>query len=335
MIIGRIGKDTYMKNVSYRIDALSLTLNPKYNLELEMKNAGYGLRDPEENEAIRSARGYNKMNAKMLDIENPGHEKPFVFTVQTRYEKEKPNSGFFATSGAQLDCFDYRNMMRELKDILKATRVDIACDIEYETREELIQAQNELCRLVGFDAKSEDPFRQNPENDILPGKKKGARHIRTASLTASNGLTLYIGGRESKFMMRVYDKSAEVLAKTGVEIEPTLRLEIEAKQEVADGVVKALIESDLANSEITKRLWHEVSEDHISFTEGTLAEVMSIPEANEIEIDYTKREGEELGFQKWVEQQVAPAFHRINDGMSDEDKLLKLAQYFKIKTTSE
>lgn len=324
-----------MKNVSYRIDALSVTLNPKWNLEIEMREAGYELREPETDEPIRTAQGYNKMNAKMLDIENPGHEKPLVFTIQTRHEKDKPNSGFFATSGAQLDYFDYRNMMRKLKDIIKATRVDIACDIEYETRDELIQAQNELCRLVGFDAKSEDPFRQNPENDILPGKKKGAKKIRTASLTASNGLTLYIGGRQSKFMMRVYDKSAEVLAKTGVEIEPTLRLEIEAKQEVADGVVKALIESDLANSEITKRLWHEVSEDHISFTEGTLAEVMGIPEANEIQIDYSKREGEELGFEKWVTQQVAPAFHRVYDGMSDEDKLQKLASIFKIKTTSE
>lgn len=319
-----------MKKVSYRFDALSLTLNPRVDLEIEMKYAGYPLRLPEPDDDLRSAKGYNKANARVMDIHNPEFKDPLSFTIQTRYEGERPDSGFFATTGDQLDCFDYRDFLSSLKQIIKGTRADIACDIEYQTDKEKDEEFLKLCKLVGFDPASSKAYTQNPVNNIAPGKRKGAQRIKKASMIVSNGLTLYIGGRQSKFMVRVYDKSAEVLQKTGKEINPTLRFEIEAKQEIADAVIEKIIEG-----EDSKELWHSISDDYLMFDlmgkKISLAKVMGIDEAREIEIDYKKREGEKMKNAQWIKKYVSPAFHKAHKKLSDEEKIEKLIEYFGLK----
>lgn len=334
-IIGRIGKDTYMKNVSYRIDALSVTLNPEVNLEIEMRKAGYELRDPEENDVLHRASSYDVRRAKVLDFE-VGHDKPFSLTVQNREEMDKPNSGFFAMKGGTLDFVDYRKLLRSLQNMTKATRIDIACDIEFETTEEMYEKFLHLTDLCGFDRNSPNPFVQNPElSKIESGTRKSSRPIRSAKMYGSNGLTLYIGGDQSKFRIRAYDKSAEVMANSGIEIPPTLRIELEAKKEIGDGVLKILEQEEKTNSEMSEMLWHSLTEERISFPEGTLADIMEIDSREIIEIDYSKRESQELGFEKWVKQQVVPSFHAHTEGMSMEAKLEKLAVLFQLKTTSE
>lgn len=319
------------KTVSYRVDALSFTVNPYENLEKEMALAGYELREPEDDEAIRVARGYKKEDAKILDIApmtkyHNDDDFMFAFTVQTRNEREKPRSGFIAMSGEQLDYIDYKNLLMNLGNILKGTRVDIACDIEYGSKKEMSKAQRKLNRLVGFDPiKNNGKYTHNPVNDILPGNKKGSKKITTASITASNGETLYIGGRQSKFMVRVYDKSEEVKARTNEDIPPTLRIEIEAKKEVASSVIKHII-----NGSNPDELWHTLMDDHLKFTKGSMSEIMEIDKAEKVTLDYSKIEGESLELWAWIDRQVAPAIKKdeVFKKMSREEKIEKLIKHF-------
>ena len=319
------------KIVSYRVDALSFTLNPERNLLKEMKQAGYELRDQEDGDPVRVAKGYKRSEAKMLEIEPMSKyayddDFMFLFTVQTRNEVDKPRSGFMALSGGQLDHIDYIKLLRDLQNMLKGTRVDVACDIQYDSREEMSRAQQRLNKLVGFDPLTNGgKFTHNPENDMLPGNKKGSKRITTASITASNGETLYIGSRASNFMVRVYDKSAEVKARTNEDIPPTLRIEAEVKKEVSQSVIDHLI-----SGASPERLWHTVIDDHLKFNQGSMAEVMGIHTAQKVTLDYSKIEGESLELWAWIDRQVAPAIKKDEafKNMSREEKIKKLIEHF-------
>lgn len=312
------------KTVSYRVDALSFTVNPKVDLEKEMALAGYELRDFEDDEEPRTAKGYKKQDAMMMDMapvikQSSDDDFMFGFTVQTRNENEKPRSGFVAMSGKQLDYVDYKDLLIGLKDILKGTRVDIACDIEYGSEEEMIKAQQKLNKLVGFDpSKNGDRLTHNPENDMLPGDKKGSKKITSASMIVSTGETLNIGGRQSKFMIRVYDKSAEVKSKTDEIIPPTLRIEVEAKKEVASSVINHII-----NGASPEELWHTLVDDHLKFTKGSMSKIMGIDKVEKVTLDYSKIEGESLEFWTWIRRQVVPAIRKdeLYKSMSREERI--------------
>lgn len=313
------------------MDAMYMTLVPNCeDFRTAFNSRGYELRDPYDGEAVRVQRGYKPENALMLDIQiGEKEDDVFTLTVQTRPEKEGKESGFIAISGEQLDYVPYEDIIRTYGDWVKGTRADIAADITYATKEDLDKAHIKLCKKVGFDPKRGN-FTQNPDNDIVGGRRNPKKPLRTASLIASNGLTLYIGGRQSKFMVRAYDKSAEVLAKTGEVIEPTLRVEIEAKQELANSVVREIINNVDLGHDLAPTLWHTLSDDHITFKKKdkkeTLAEVMKIDKAKVIELDYSKIEGRDLEYEHWVRTQVSPKFNKLYGHLGLEEKIKSISK---------
>ena len=323
-----------MKTVSYRMDAMYITLTPNCADFREAFNArGYELRDQHDHEPVRYQRGYKRSNALMLDIpfDEKGNEM-MTLTVQTRPEEGGVASGFIAMSGKQLDYIPYEDIVRTYSDWVKCTRADVAVDITYPSQEELNEAHIKLCKKAGFDPKRGD-FRQNPNNSIAGGLKNLKRPIRTASLITSNGLTLYIGGAQSNFRVRAYDKSAEVFAKTGEVIGPTLRVEIQAQQELANGVVKEIINGVDLGHDLAPTLWHTLADDHISFKKRvhteTLGELMEIDKAETIKLDYSKIEGKSLQYDHWVRRQVAPKFNEIYGHLEESEQMAKLWELFK------
>lgn len=339
------------KAVSFRFDALSFTINPRKNIETEMGNAGYVLRERTKYDKIRSAQGYNKENAKILDFapigqvphgmlsdmvkksnidsseeDEPNKNDEFVFgltvSIRDEYSKngEKPRSGFISMSGGQMDYIDFESLIIALNSIIKGSRVDVACDIVYKTTEELDKEFNRLMELSGFDPKKTG-FKHNKDNDILPGKKKGSKRITECSLAASNGVTMYIGSKSSKFRMRVYDKSAEVLSKKNEIIEPTLRLEAQVRKEVAEDMLKHMVFGVNAES-----LWHSVVDDHITYKQGELSKVLGIEQAERVEIDYSKVTGDTMNFEDWMRKQAGPTFERDYSNISDRDMIMALVR---------
>lgn len=309
------------------MDAMYFTLTPETkDFAKSFKERGFELREPLEHEPVRIQKGYKPENARLLDFEI-SENKTFTLTVQIRTEKDGNQTAFIAVSGEQLDYVPYEDIIRKCKDWVKGTRADVACDIEYETKKEMRAAQLHLCKLVGFDPVA-DGYEQNPDNEIIGGRRNTTKPIRKASLIASNGLTLYIGGRQSKMMIRTYDKSAEVKAKTGKDIEPTLRIELEVKQELANGVARDIAKSNDAGHALAHTYWTTLSDDHISFESGTLSEVMDIDSAEIIEIDYSKRQGVKLEYDHWVRRQVAPKFRELYGHLKTAEQMEKLWDIF-------
>jgi len=313
------------------MDGVFMTLVPNCKDFRDAFNArGYELRDPHDNEPIRLQRGYRPENALMLDIpfDEKGHEF-ITLTVNTRPEEDETVTGFIAMSGKQLDYIPYEHIVRTYSDWIKGTRADVAVDITFPSQEELDEAHIKLCKKAGFDPKR-GKFTQNPDNDLAGGRRNKKRPIKKASLTASEGLTLYIGSRQSKFMVRAYDKSAEVLAKTGKVIEPTLRVEIEVKREAANGLVKKLINSQDLGHDLAPMLWNTLADDHISFKSATgletLAEVMGIDQAEIIKLDYSKIEGEKMEYERWLRKQAIPKYEREYGHLDVEDKVRSLSR---------
>lgn len=320
-----------MKTVSYRMDAMFITLVPNCKDFRDAFNArGYELRDPYENEPVRIQRGYNPANALMLDVQiGEKEDEIMTLTVQTRPEKDETVTGFIAISGKQLDHIPYEDIIRTYRDWIKGTRADVAADITYPSQKELDEAHIKLCKKVGFNPKRGN-FTQDPDNDIAGGNRNLKSPIKAASLIASNGLTLYIGGKQSKFKGRVYDKSAEVLAKTGEVIEPTLRVELEVKQEVANAIVKEIANSADLGHDLAPTLWHTLADDHIAFKKRvnteTLAEVMEIDKAETIKLDYSKVEGKKLEYEHWLQKQVIPKFETLYGHLDLEKKVRALSR---------
>lgn len=323
-----------MKTVSHRMDAMYITLTPNCADFREAFNArGYELRDQHDHESVRYQRGYKRSDALMLDIPiGDEGDEIITLTVQTRPEENGTVSGFIAMSGKQLDHIPYEDIIRTYSDWVKCTRADAAVDITYPSQEELNKAHIKLCKKAGFDPKRGD-FRQNPDNSIAGGLRNLKSPIRAASLVTSNGLTLYIGGTQSNFKVRAYDKSAEVFAKTEKVIEPTLRVEIEVHQELANGVVKEIINSVDLGHDLAPALWHTLADDHIAFVKRvnteTLAELLEIDKAETIKLDYSKIEGETLEFERWVKKQVVPKFNKLFGHLEELEWEAKLCEMFK------
>lgn len=315
-----------MEQVGYRLDALSLVITPKHDLFTEFGNRGYVVRYPDKNDLLRTAKGYNKANALMITIGGS------TFTMQTREEwlvdenEEKyriPDSGFIALSGTELDGIDIRKFLIDTNEISKATRVDIASDIIYATNEQLCDKQNMLAKFVGFQPDYFEGNKQNPNNSITAGIRNPKKPIKVASKTASNGMTLYIGGRQSKFMIRCYDKSAEVFSRTNKEIFPTLRIELELKQEIAEGVRKYIMSSKSNDELLYKMLWHNISNDYVTINDNPLGDVFDLGKAKTINIDYTKVEGRTMEYDYWVRSAVSPKFGKLYKDLTRDERVEK------------
>lgn len=321
------------KGASYRIDGLGLVLKPDTSLVNELASLGYPVREPKMTDSLRRARGYNPANAKVISVAGKD------YTLQTRPEIERdnngqihslPDSGFIALSGGNFDHFPTKTFLNDIEPYVKCSRADVACDLVYSSTQEMQEVQNHLAELVGFSPSYMDGNVQNPDNALTAGKHNSKSPITVATKTISNGLTLYIGSRSSKFMARIYDKSAEVLKKTEKKIAPTLRYECEVKQEIADGVRRYLTSSPYSASTTYKQLWHGLNNDFLTFNGETVGSVLGLDKAKDIDLDYSKVEGEPMEYDRWVRNMVAPKFRKLYSDLTYDKKIEKLCDLFGI-----
>lgn len=339
-----IGGCDMLKSVSYRLDAMYMTLTPtkntrsfmdSFNRESRDKNKPYRLREPKNRQEIRVQKGYDPERTLMMDLDigNEIIHTVNVFVKLERKDYESYETGFIMFAGRQLDYVPYEDIMKTFESWVKVTRSDVAADLTYSNSEKMHREHMKLCRYAGFNpkAKISEVYKQSKKNALTGGGRNKRSPIRKAELHTSNGLTLYIGAKKGRFRVRVYDKSAEALKKTGVEMEPTLRLELEVGDELATAVSKELLK---VNKETTKRgyghhlapwLWHTLADGHISFTPQvntrTLGEVMGMDNVSHIQLDYSKIEGKKLEYYEWWRKQVAPSFNKLHDHMSDLEQI--------------
>ena len=331
-----------IKSVSYRIDAMYMTFIPpvdtprlmhEFNKESAKKGRPYMLRKPRKGEHIKVQQGYDPTRAMMLDI-RVGGRITHTITMHANLEGDRKETGFMMLAGRQLDYVPYEDIMATFADWIKVTRSDVAADLEYSSPEAQHRAHMKLCRLAGFDPRRAGvggAYKQSKTNALTSGTRNKRSPIKTANLYMSNGLTLYIGGKFGKFRVRAYDKTAEVYAKTGEEIAPTLRIELQAKKELATAVSKHILNTNASNIKnghghrLAPSLWNTLADAHISFIprtrQRTLGEVMGMDKAEHVQLDYSKIEGRKMEFSKWWRKQVAPSFNNLHDHMNDLEQL--------------
>lgn len=319
-----------MRTVSYRFDGLSLVIkssSDKLALCSYIEKCGYDVRIPTPNDKIRVARSYHKENAKMMLINGNW------YTLQTRSEYDNDGlflgySGLLVLSGADLDDIDLKELLTAFDDGSKSTRFDVAMDITYTDELEMVEQQNRISRLCGFFPSYRNGDVQNPKNAIRGGNKNKRSPIKKCSKISSNGLTLYIGSRTSNFMIRMYDKAAETLSRLDVDIEPTLRFELECKQENAEAIRKYIVDNDKPINEVAKTIWQQLTNDNISFYDKTLSDELGINEVETVELDYSKIENKKMENDNWIKKQVVPSFLQTNNDLTTEQKARKLLLLF-------
>lgn len=320
---------------SFRLDALSLSLceldgmnRPRDILEA-LSAFGYEVREPKETDVVRKAKGFDVLCARMICIDGGW------YTLQLKMAKrngdEFPSRGFIAFSGEDLDNVDVRSFLLNLGSVAKATRADVTLDLTFPDNcwgvSRMESVQSKLCRLAGFVPEYKDGNVQGAHS-LRAGRINKRHPISTASKTASNGLTLYIGGRQSRFMLRFYDKAAEVARRTGKVIPPTLRCEVEVKKEESEAVRKYICEVPDFLDKCCEILWQNLCDDNLSFdVDGVLKSVgatIGVGTAIEKQLDYSAVEGRKLEFDRWVKTQVAPSYGRFTADMSDTQMMSDL-----------
>lgn len=337
---------------SYRFDELNLVLEVSNDEDLIMvlNSLGYEIREPEPTDELRTAKGYSKGNAKMIKLAEPNDFDNGWYTLQTRPEFDKfknkiPDSGFIALSGPDMDNIGIVNLLKTLDGYSHATRLDIAVDLRSSINSESSvdckkpffetlpgKMQLELSKLFGFTVNLGKGNQQSKKNAITHGLKNTKKPIKKASKTASNGLTLYLGGRQSKFFMRFYNKSAEVKQRVNKIIPPTLRAEVEAKQEVAEAVRKYIVgHSKSTVPTLARKMFQTVSNDYVTLNNKNMNEVLGIKNVKTSQLDYVKIEGEQMEFSDWVSESVAPKFGKMFGHLSKEKQIQKAIELLNIK----
>lgn len=345
-----------MISKSYRFDELSLAVfSPNYDemdLTYFLESKGYKIREKKKDDEVRKAQGYNPQNAMMIELDGAW----YTLQMRTEFNEDVESgkrfpiglSGLIVLSSSDVSKVNLRELFKNLHGGCKATRFDVALDMTFSGRkkngegkpvwnqthdDEMHSLHTRVSRLCGFSPSYRGGDVQNPNNAIRGGNKNPKTPIKTCSKTISNGLTLYIGSRSSKFMMRVYDKSAEVLKRTEKAIAPTLRFEIEVKQEYAQAVQKFVENSlpTLKAEKLAEIAWQNLTNDSITFEDSevmTFTEVLGLNKTKTVTLDYSKIENEQMSFDAWVRRQVAPTFRRKYNTLSDEEKLEKLKELF-------
>ena len=238
------------KSVSYKLDWLTIALRFRtkqekidyghFDVEKELIKRGYPVREPNKEDELTSFTGYNLDLSKIVRIGD------FDFTLLKRQEFDKvlnkdmeevsvPSyvSGLIVLGGNSLTKLGIEKaieLLSDLEGISYLTRCDVACDVSFKKEEDAEKALFTFAEAAGLSPDYKNMMFQNPDNRLASGLKNKKSPIKTASIIASNGATVYIGGRESKFMIRAYNKRAEVMKKSKGEKDPgpLMRVEIVA-----------------------------------------------------------------------------------------------------------
>lgn len=336
---------------SYRFDAMTLTIfSPDYDEQdlfdyLASKN--FSVREPKKTDELRKAQGYNPVNAKMILLNGEWYtlqvREEYTTDLHTGNAMLLGNTGLIALSSSEMDKVNIRDLLTRLEGGCKATRFDVALDRQFvlprknkkgeyefsaENFAELDREHEGISRACGFSPDFSNGNVQNPDNDITGGRNNAKAPIRTCSKTISNGLTLYIGSRSSKFMMRVYNKTSEVKRRLDLDIPPTLRYEIEVKQEFAEAVQRLIVKSKYKHEVVAKIAWQNLTDDSLTFKNETMTDILELEKSKTVKLDYSKIDNDKMAYEVWVKRQVAPSFRRKYADLGFDEFMKKLQELF-------
>lgn len=325
----------------YRFDELNLSIHIKFDMDMYqyIESLGYELRVPEKKEKIRKARFFDSNNALMIRID--GH----WFTINFRYNKNPSddiyymNQALLVLSGYDMDCVNLRKLLQNFDGYSKATRIDVTSDLvskvsgeDENTKKDFFDTepgkmQLKLLNLAGFNSNYYGGNKQNPENFITAGNMNSHSPIKRASKNNSNGATLYIGSMRSKFMGRIYDKSAEVKKRTDKKIPPTLRVEYQTKKEISDAIRKYIIKSSSRCKIVAKNVFQSVADDYLTLANKSMKDVLQISHARLAKLDYSYLENPKWTTDKWLDVEVMPAIIKAFPDATEKQLLEYLSKH--------
>ena len=231
-------------------------------------------------------------------------------------------------SGSVVAAIDWKNLIKGFGQDGASSRIDLALNLEYETLEDMRKVQGFLIKLCGiiFDRTISAPIRKKEYSLITAGKSNNRSPIKSANLVVSNGGTLYIGSRTSPFFARVYDKTADMKTKTGLDIPPTLRFEIECKKELADFCYKEILDFDGSSEEIVARLWKTCTDAYLTFGGKECSNLLKIESYEPLPFKLEKRERRSARLSYTLKNQYGKAVREATAGLNDVEKLVYVIQ---------
>lgn len=231
-------------------------------------------------------------------------------------------------SGSVVAAIDWQNLIKGFGQDGASSRIDLALNLEYETLEDMRKVQGFLIKLCGivFDRSISSPTRKKEYSLITAGKYNEKSPIKSANLVVSNGGTLYIGSRTSPFFARVYDKTADMKKKLGIDIPPTLRFEIECKKELADFCYKEILDFDCAPEEIVARLWKTCTDQYLTFGGKECSDLLKIDGHETLPFKLEKRERRSARLSYTLKSQYSKAVREATAGLNDVEKLVYIVQ---------
>ena len=245
------------------------------------------------------------------------------------FDRDDP---FYSTimpySGSVVAAIDWQNLIKGFGQDGASSRIDLALNLEYETLEDMRKVQGFLIKLCGivFDRNISAPIRKKEYSLITAGKSNNRSPIKSANLVVSNGGTLYIGSRTSPFFARVYDKTADMKAKSGIDIPPTLRFEIECKKELADFCYKEILDFDGSSEEVVARLWKTCTDAYLTFGGKECSDLLKIENYEALPFKLEKRERRSARLSYTLKNQYGKAVREATAGLNDMEKLVYVVQ---------
>lgn len=231
-------------------------------------------------------------------------------------------------SGSVVAAIDWQRLIKGFGQDGASSRVDLALNLEYDSIEDMRKVQGFLIKLCGivFDRTFSAPTRKKKYSLITAGKSNEKSPIKSANLVVSNGGTLYIGSRTSPFFARVYDKTADMKKKLGVDIPPTLRFEIECKKELADFCYKEILDFDGSSEEIVARLWKTCTDAYLTFGGKECSDLLKIEKYEALPFKLEKRERRSARLSYTLKNQYGKAVREATAGLNDVEKLVYVVQ---------
>ena len=231
-------------------------------------------------------------------------------------------------SGSVVAAISWQNLIKGFGQDGASSRIDLALNLEYETLEDMRKVQGFLIKLCGivFDRTISAPIRKKEYSLITAGKSNTRSPIKSANLVVSNGGTLYIGSRTSPFFARVYDKTADMKTKTGLDIPPTLRFEIECKKELADFCYKEILDFDGSSEEIVARLWKTCTDAYLTFGGKECANLLKIESYEPLPFKLEKRERRSARLSYTLKSQYGKAVREATSGLNDMETLVYIVK---------
>ena len=256
-------------------------------------------------------------------------EKMTHDTALIAFDRDDPYySTIMPYSGSVVAAIDWQNLIKNFGHDGASSRIDLALNLEYDSMEDMRKVQGFLTMLCGivFDPRVGAPTRKKEYSLITSGSSNKKSPIRSANYIVSNGGTLYIGSRTSPFFARVYDKTADMKKKSGIDIPPTLRFEIECKQELADYCYNEIIKFGGCAEAIVAILWKTCTDEYLTFGGKTCSDLLKIEEYEPLPFTLEKRERHTARLSYILKSQYSKAVREATAGLNDMEKLVYVVQ---------